>query len=185
MTRISVVLAHAPCMDRQGQRYTTSITNLDVHDIARSARSYDFAAFYIVTPVLAQQQMAEAVIGFWETTGHQRNPDRHEALQRARVVATIEDAIAAETTAMGEKPWVLATSAKHQGALRWPDARQKLHSVPRAMILFGTGHGLHADALALADDIVTPILGEADYNHLSVRSAAAICFDRLCGDPNE
>jgi tRNA (guanine37-N1)-methyltransferase len=180
-TRISVVLAHHPCLDKMGGMLTTSITNLDVHDIARSARTYQCAAFYIVTPVHAQQQMARDIIGFWEGTGFKRNQDRHEALQRARVVASIEDAIAAEQQELGMRPWVLCTSAKPQGVMTWSQARAHMPTVEGAMIVFGTGHGLHADALALADNTTTPIQGHVDYNHLSVRSAAAIALDRLLG----
>src|SRR5690606_16528271 len=47
------------------------------------------------------------------------------------------------------------------------------------LVLFGTGYGLAPAALALADVVLTPIHGASDYNHLSVRSAAAIALDRL------
>ncbi|MCI5121902.1 MAG: RNA methyltransferase, partial [Candidatus Electrothrix sp. AUS4] len=33
-----------------------------------------------------------------------------------------------------------------------------------------------------ADATLPPIKGVGAYNHLSVRSAASICMDRLCGD---
>jgi hypothetical protein len=47
------------------------------------------------------------------------------------------------------------------------------------LILFGTGHGLVADVVLGADALLPPIVGPSDYNHLSVRSAAAIVLDRL------
>ena len=53
-------------------------------------------------------------------------------------------------------------------------------SRPR-LILFGTGWGLAPQALALCDRVLRPVKGAPGYAHLSVRSAAAIIFDRLLG----
>ena len=47
------------------------------------------------------------------------------------------------------------------------------------LILFGTGWGLAREVLERADLILSPVLGKGNYNHLSVRSAAAIIVDRL------
>lgn len=47
------------------------------------------------------------------------------------------------------------------------------------LILFGTGWGLAREILERADLILSPVLGKGNYNHLSVRSAAAIIVDRL------
>jgi hypothetical protein len=49
------------------------------------------------------------------------------------------------------------------------------------LILFGTGWGLAEEVKDCSDYILAPIEGEG-YNHLSVRSAAAIILDRLIGD---
>ncbi|HEY1267692.1 MAG TPA: RNA methyltransferase, partial [Candidatus Binatia bacterium] len=49
------------------------------------------------------------------------------------------------------------------------------------LILLGTGWGLTDEVLARSDIILEPIEGDSDYNHLSVRSAAAIILDRLLG----
>jgi hypothetical protein len=46
----------------------------------------------------------------------------------------------------------------------------------------GTGWGLADQVLDRVDRLLAPIQGAADYNHLSVRSAAAIILDRLFGD---
>jgi hypothetical protein len=48
--------------------------------------------------------------------------------------------------------------------------------------VFGTAWGLAPEAIAGADRVLAPIAGAADYNHLAVRSAAAIVLDRLLGD---
>ncbi len=52
---------------------------------------------------------------------------------------------------------------------------------PPLLFLFGTGWGLTEEVLEQADDILEPIRGAGAYNHLSVRSAAAILLDRLRG----
>jgi hypothetical protein len=48
------------------------------------------------------------------------------------------------------------------------------------LLLFGTGWGLTEEVLKNSDYVLAPIEG-SDYNHLSVRSAAAIILDRLLG----
>jgi hypothetical protein len=47
------------------------------------------------------------------------------------------------------------------------------------LIVLGTGWGLAPEVMERADVILEPVLGPTDYNHLSVRSAAAIILDRL------
>jgi hypothetical protein len=49
------------------------------------------------------------------------------------------------------------------------------------LLVLGTGWGLAPEVTARADVFLEPIRGIADYNHLSVRSAAAIILDRLRG----
>jgi hypothetical protein len=50
------------------------------------------------------------------------------------------------------------------------------------LLIFGTAWGLSPALLETADFVLAPIEGPTDYNHLSVRSAAAIILDRLLGD---
>jgi hypothetical protein len=49
------------------------------------------------------------------------------------------------------------------------------------LIVFGTGWGLTTNLLSQADYILEAIEAGAEFNHLSVRSAAAIVLDRLLG----
>lgn len=179
--RVAVALVHHPCLDKAGNVYTTSITNLDVHDIARSSRTYDVSAYYLVTPIHAQQELARGIAAFWETDVRgQKVPTRAEAMRLVRVASTIEEALEEETKAIGVRPLVVATSAKEtEGAVTWPTLRDRFPAVPGVLLLFGTGYGLAPAAMALADVVLTPIHGASHYNHLSVRSAAAIALDRL------
>jgi hypothetical protein len=53
------------------------------------------------------------------------------------------------------------------------------------LLLLGTGWGLTEEFFSTADFILEPIAGNGFYNHLSVRSAAAIMLDRLMGTARE
>jgi hypothetical protein len=186
MTRIALALVHHPCLDKHGNIYTTSITNLDVHDIARAATTYGVQAFYVVTPVSAQRTMAEAIAKYWEEgAGRKRNPDRTTAMKIVHVVQSVEEAIHAESALLGAPPLLVVTSAKEQGTVPCAVLRARLPSVAGALVLFGTGHGLATSLVDAADVVLEPLRGRpahnAGYNHLSVRSAAAIFMDRLLG----
>ena len=81
---------------------------------------------------------------------------------------------------------VVVTSALPQGTVPYTALREQLDDGVHALLLFGTGHGLASSVVELADLVLAPVVGPADddggfYNHLSVRSAAAIILDRLCG----
>ncbi len=62
-----------------------------------------------------------------------------------------------------------------QASTRYTDVAYQARDV----LLFGTGWGLTPEILARADLRLPPVLGPTDYNHLSVRAAAAILLDRL------
>jgi hypothetical protein len=189
MARLSVALVHGPVLDRHGAEQTTALTNLDIHDLARSARTYGCTAFYVITPVAAQQEQARTVVGFWEgEAGRRRNQTRAEALSVVHVVASLDDAVAAEAAALGRQPVLVATSARPQGTTAYPAFRQQLDDDDDggALILFGTGAGLTQAMLDRCAVVLAPLVGPEDrsgrrFNHLSVRSAAAIILDRLRG----
>ena len=50
------------------------------------------------------------------------------------------------------------------------------------LLLFGTGFGIEKTVMSSFDYILEPIYGTCDYNHLCVRSAAAIIIDRIAGE---
>jgi len=50
-------LVHYPVKDREGNIVTTAVTNLDVHDLSRSSRSYGLAGYYVITPIEAQREL--------------------------------------------------------------------------------------------------------------------------------
>jgi hypothetical protein len=182
---VAIALIHHPVRDREGQTITTAVTNLDVHDIARSARTYDLAAYYLVTPIDAQQQLVERILEHWRTgAGARRVPERSRALALCRIVPSLAAVRADMEASFGAPPRVFVTEARPsmaEGAIGYAEARTRLAEAP-SVILFGTGHGLASSVLAEADHVIAPIRGGASYNHLSVRAAVAITLDRLFGE---
>ena len=177
-------LVHGPILSKEGTEITTSVTNLDIHDISRTARTFGFKRYFLITPIKNQQNMVKKILGFWETdSGLIYNPDRKNALSEAEVIDSIQDAITKITELEGKKPCVVVTGAnfkKYEGKEK--DLLQKLKVEGTPMfLLFGTGWGLTAPVVEQADFRLEPIFGIADdgYNHLSVRSAVAIYCDRL------
>ena len=55
--RLAIALVHHPVLDAKGDTVTTAITNLDVHDLARSARTYGCSDYFIVHPITAQRDL--------------------------------------------------------------------------------------------------------------------------------
>jgi len=196
MTRLALALVHYPVLDRGGGRVTTAITNLDLHDMARSARTYGAERLFVVHPVEAQRMLAERIREHWISgSGGRRIPDRAVALEVIQVVPTLEDAYAAfagraETDVEGAPPragielWTTAASARGLPVTSTAEARVRLEQASKpVMILFGTGWGLAPELIDDADVRIAPIRARVDtgYNHLSVRAACAIMLDRLLG----
>ena len=182
MPAVYCALVHYPVLDRQGAEVATSVTNLDVHDIARSARTYGLRGYFIVSPIEAQHPVVEKIIEHWSTgAGVKRFPERTEAIRLVELCLSIDNAIAEIERREGEPPRLVATSAKG-GADRTPyreEAARLRTELQPTLLLFGTGHGLSDAVLRRADVVLAPIEGQTDYNHLSVRAAAAITLDRL------
>jgi len=183
--RLAVALVHYPVLDAKGQVVTTAITNLDIHDLARSARTYGATDYFIVHPITAQRDLVTRICDHWrDGSSGRRIPDRKVALALVRTVASLEEALGALGGRSAVEVWV--TGARDLGpplALR--EARGRLEGEGKTvLVVFGTGWGLSADVVALADAILEPIraTGATGYNHLSVRAACAIVLDRLCGE---
>lgn len=171
-----------------GEKVAVSVTNLDLHDMARVARSYGLGGFYATTPIQDQKALAEKLLSHWrEGAGGKANPDRAEAFSKVKVFDDIESAVLDIEAQTGQCPRLAATSARldrrreAQPALTFGDVRNWLANTP-VLLIFGTGHGLAEEVLSKTDGIVRPLRYLDDYNHLSVRSAVAIIVDRLVAD---
>jgi len=186
--QLSLALVHHPVLDRAGEIVTTAITNLDLHDMARSARTYGATSLFVVHPIEAQRLLAERIREHWTTgSGKRRIPDRSTALDVLRIVPSLEQ-VYAELGGPGGRAgievWTTAASARGGDVVRYAEARARLEQTSRpVLILFGTGWGLSRELVDSADLRLEPICARADtgYNHLSVRAACAITLDRLLG----
>jgi hypothetical protein len=185
VTRLVVALLHHPVLDRAGETVTTAITNLDLHDMARSARTYGVGALYVVHPIEAQRALAEHIQQHWvEGSGKRRIPDRAVAMALLRVVPSLEDVFAVLGGRDAIEVWTTAAAARGPGVTTYAEARVRLERAERpVLVLFGTGWGLAGALVTSADLRLEPIRAqrETGYNHLSVRAACAITLDRLLG----
>jgi len=185
--RVAVALVHYPVVDRAGAVVTAAITNLDVHDIARSAMTFGVSSYYVVHPIAAQRQLVERITAHWiDGSGGKRIPDRVAPMRLVRVVGALEDALSDYAGADPVAVWTTGASVPPGGgSLSHAEASAALHETgPPVMIVLGTGWGLHESVHALATHRLAGIqgAGAAGFNHLSVRAAAAILLDRLLGE---
>lgn len=181
---VYLALLHHPVYDKNGQVVTTAVTNMDIHDISRAGRTYGVRGFFVATPVKPLQKLALKIIEHWESGyGSQYNATRKEALALARICDSLDDAIIAIERETGAKPILVATTARPgPDRASFTAVKDMLQRQTRPfLIVFGTGWGLTETILSQADYTLESIEGSADFNHLSVRSAAAIILDRLLG----
>jgi hypothetical protein len=184
MRRVAIALVHHPVLDGQGATVTTAVTNLDVHDLSRSARTYGCSDYFVVHPIAAQRELVERIREHWtDGSSGKRIPDRREALTVLRVVESLEVAFGALGGRAAIDVWV--TAARRLGdTMAFAEARARLREDEGkpVLLVFGTGWGLAPGVLEGADALLEPIrAARGDYNHLSVRSACAIALDRLLG----
>lgn len=185
MSNLSVALLHYPVYNKHQQLVTTAFTNLDIHDISRTARTFGLSRYYLVTPSLDQQQLIERIITHWDAGwGAGYNPDRKEALSIVRCLPSLDDVVRdLEQQNNGSRVIQIATgAAKRPNCSSFEDVRQSLSTTAQPhLLLLGTGWGLADQVFKQADLILEPIQGNGTYNHLPVRSALAIMLDRLVG----
>lgn len=183
--RVYIALVHYPVYNRNFDVIKTAFTNLDVHDIARAARTYGVKGFYLIHPVEQQRKLVERVIAHWRSDlALEQNPSRFEALKCVVLKATLDEAVSEIKGIEGRKPKIVATDARYvEGAVGYGDLRRMIfESNESFLILFGTGWGLAKEVMESSDYVLKPISGYTDYNHLSVRSAASIILDRLLSE---
>lgn len=184
MRRVAVALVHYPVLDRAGATVTSAVTNIDVHDLSRSSKTYGAGDLFVTTPIEAQRQLVETILGHWtHGSSAARIPSRKDALSIVRVVPQLDDALAALGGRTNVEVWVTAArdDAGVVPVLEYDDARSRLRGDdPRAvLVVFGTSWGLTPALVESADARLPPIHGVGTYNHLSVRAACAITLDRL------
>ena len=180
---LHVVLVHHPVRSKTGETICSAVTNLDVHDIARTSRTFGAKGYYIVTTLEDQTVLTEKIVAHWTTgRGGQLNPARKEALGLVKIRQSLEEVVAEIAEASGRSPKVVVTSARrYPDALTFEKGRKVLCDGDPLVLVFGTAWGVTDEVIEQADHVLEPVDGGTDYNHLPVRAAVAIILDRLLG----
>ena len=180
-----IALLHYPVYNKDGKVVTTAIVNMDIHDIARLSRTYGVQNFFVVNPLPAQRDLASEIINHWRQ-GHGAfyNPSRREAFELVMLKASLDEVQAEITEQTGCRPQIIVTGANFKDKLlTCADLKKKIRNdnLPY-LLIFGTGSGIACEIVDRADYRLEPVKGIGDYNHLAVRSAAAIVIDRIMRD---
>lgn len=180
-----IALLHDEVIVQQdGKVGTSSVTSLDVHDIARSGRTYGVKHYFVVTPLEDQKKIVDKILEFWRHAGIDYNKQRHEAVRLVSLADSLDEAIKAIEQKEGKRPLIVGTSARQEGHAELINYKQQAkvwaHDRP-VLFVFGTAKGLAPQVLQRCDFLLIPVQGFTDFNHLSVRSAVAIILDRWLG----
>jgi hypothetical protein len=176
---VYVALLHFPVYNKNKEVVTTCVTGFDLSDIARSCSTYGIKKYFVVNPISGQRQFAERILDHWKKEESLNfNSTRVEALNLISIKKELREVI--DEISKKGSPVVVATSARQKGSYPYGKLREEMSRSKRPyLILFGTGWGLCEEVIDGADIVLSPIAGGTDYNHLSVRSAAAVIMDRL------
>ncbi|MFY9174141.1 MAG: RNA methyltransferase [Peptococcia bacterium] len=186
MSKVFVGLVHYPIYNKNKDIITSSIANLDIHDIARCAATYNVTHYYLIHPLESQHNLIQDLLDFWQKGyGAEYNPDRKEALDIVSLMKSIADVQEEiRNNYPGPLYTVVTDARKYDNTVSYLKLHQEIEETDKAnyLLLFGTGWGLTQEVLESCDYILEPIYGRGAYNHLSVRSAVAIILDRLLGE---
>src|SRR5438093_2095508 len=89
--QLFVALLHFPVYNKAREIVATSLTTLNLHDLARLTATYGTSGCYVVTPLQRQRELAHQMIAHWtQGYGATYNPTRAEALQHVQVVEQLD-----------------------------------------------------------------------------------------------
>lgn len=183
-----VVLLHHPVTNRKGETVATSITNMDLHDISRTCRTFEIDHYYLVSPIIDHQKLVGSIIEHWQKGSQAEwHPDRAEALSRVKVLSSFQDVKDDLTKLYPGLPLevTMPDARPLPNQLTYAEARKKWQCEAKMgikLVVLGTGWGVAPEFYQEVHTYLGPIygpLGSDGYNHLSVRAAAAIILDRL------
>ena len=180
-----IALLHYPIYNKNREITATALFNYDLHDMSRISKTYGVRNFFIVQPIEKQLELGRKILYHWrEDWGSSYNPRRKEALENVVLKRRFDDVLVDIESEWGVAPETVVTDARRfDNSIRYEDLKSLIArkaEVPFVLV-FGTGWGLTEEFVKSCDHILDPVYGEGSYNHLSVRSAAAIILDRLCG----
>lgn len=178
--RLYIALLHYPMRDKEKDVVATSITNMDLHDISRSCTTYGVRKYFVVSPLTVQREIASRVLNHWlEGYGATYNVNRKEAFMGTALKESLVEVLEEIERLEGQRPRIVATTARADRANISYSQLAKASLDEPCLLMFGTGWGFTEDVFAVADNVLQPIDGTGEFNHLSVRSAVAIILDRL------
>jgi hypothetical protein len=179
-----IALLHYPVYNKDRKIVTTAIANMDIHDIARVAKTYAARGFYIVNPIEEQRKLAQEIISHWQNGyGANYNKFRRDAFELINIKATLKEVIDDVIQHAGSVPKTVVTGANFSGeVLKFAEFRKILQNSDTPYILnFGTGSGIADELINTIDFKLESIRSISGYNHLAVRSAVAIIIDKVLG----
>ncbi len=182
--RLAMGLVHYPILDKSRKIVATNITNFDIHDIARAARTYGAERYYLIHPMQDQRMFVERVLDHWRVgEGTKFNASRKEALTNVRTASSVEEAMADWGAPRAALVCTHARAVPGAKDIDYGALRSRLEAGEPIFLLFGTGYGLPDDFMLRCDYLLAPIksAGKDDFRHLSVRSAVSVILDRLLG----
>ena len=181
---VHIALLHHPVLNKSQKIVSTAVTNLDIHDNARSARTFGVRSYHIITPLNAQVELVSRILSHWRSGfGARRIPNRVDAMNLVRISRSFDEAIQTIMNGRDGVPTIISTCARarpHATAFK-EMRRQMTEGSGPYLIVFGTGYGLAEEIFERSDVVLEPIGDPTDWNHLSVRGAVAITLDRLLG----
>lgn len=180
------LLLHNDVMMPNGEVGSSSVTSIDIHDIARSSATYGIKKFFVITRIEAQKKLVEKFLSFWQCgKGAEYNQNRSFAIERVFCYSEIEYAIEKIEEVEGKKPICIVTSSRreigHSNMITYNDQGSLWVLNRPILFIFGTAHGISPKLMEKIEYRLLPIEGFEEFNFLSVRSAAAIIFDRWLG----
>jgi len=179
---VFIALLHYPVYNKDGDIITTTVTNYDLHDISRAAKTYGIKKYYVVNQLKSQQSLVKRMRDYWTSGfGSDYNNTRHQAFKVLEISDKLEDVISDIKILTEQEPILVTTSAQSsKETISYAKMKKEINKNNNAyVIIFGTGWGLSKEIIERSDYLLEPITGNTDYNHLSVRSAASIILDRL------
>jgi len=177
-------LVHYPVLLKTKNPGASSLTNLDIHDIARISCCYGLGGLYVSTPLSDQARILREILRYWtQGAGAVSNPDRARALSLVCHVPEIADAVADVEERAGRRPLVLGSSAEwRRPPVYAPGRVREALAAGPVLLLLGTAHGLAPEALAACDGQLRPLRFPDAYRRFPVRAAAAAYVDRILND---
>ncbi|MEE9275891.1 MAG: RNA methyltransferase, partial [bacterium] len=94
MGNVYIALLHHPVLNRAGEVVSSSVTGIDVHDMARAGRAYGAAGAFVVHPSAPQRRFARRMMDhFLRGPGREIHPMRAETLRSVEVAPDLDAAI--------------------------------------------------------------------------------------------